>query len=131
MYPARLFSQLLSLPAWPRGWSLVTPLLEAAFAAQVRLYRRTQALQLVTAAFRNGALVGAAPSAELETAAAQLEAGVQQVRRGGGMGGGGAVLATDRERPAGEDGRCVRCRCTMVLFDPSCHPQRAGVPALL
>ena len=80
-----MFAQLLALPGWSHGWVLVTPLLDAAFSADVRLYRRTQALQLATAAFRSNALTSAAPRAELEAAAARVEQGVQQVSHGWGF----------------------------------------------
>ena len=79
VYPTRLFSQLLALAGWPQGWALVTPLLDAAFSAQVRLYRRTQALQLLTAAARNRALARAAPPAELKVAVSRLQSGLKQV----------------------------------------------------
>ncbi|XP_043241826.1 myb-binding protein 1A-like isoform X2 [Amphibalanus amphitrite] len=79
VYPARTFGQLLALPGWPRGWTLVTPLLDAAFSDRVRPYRRTQAFQLVTTAAKNRAMVGAVPSAEVESAAARLEAGIHQL----------------------------------------------------
>ncbi|KAF0301333.1 Myb-binding protein 1A [Amphibalanus amphitrite] len=79
VYPARTFGQLLALPGWPRGWTLVTPLLDAAFSERVRPYRRTQAFQLVTTAAKNRAMVGAVPPAEVESAAARLEAGIHQL----------------------------------------------------